>query len=376
MRRPTIITAASACLAVLLLTVAFAGSAAFGVGSAHRGVPTDFRAQSLSWVSTQRGWMLGVAPCASSDRCTTVVGTIDGGGTWNTLGTMKAPLRVEVGTGVTEVRFADDMHGWAFGPALWATRDGGLTWKRQVPPGGANRVLALAGDPDAVYAVVTPCRINHECHAPATLWRTTAGGATWTQVPVTLPVSIDAALAVHGVVAYAAVQSEELDPDVLVATVDGQTWSSRPDPCVKTNDEFLTDVAPISDTKVALLCVANIGFSQAEKRVLRSNDTGQTTSSAGTLPWEGITSSLAAAPNGTLTVSSWGNAGSWIYRNAGGQSWAASVSLNDFGMGWNDIVFTTNEVGFAIYGPAGVWPYDRVGVLWETQDGGVTWGPA
>ena len=78
--------------------------------------------------------------------------------------------------------------------------------------------------------------------------------------------------------------------------------------------------------------------------------------------------------NGTLVVSSY-SAGSWIYRNGGGQTWTISVSLSDAGEGWNDIVFTTHKVGFVIYGPAGVWPYNRIGQLWETQDGGATWAP-
>jgi photosystem II stability/assembly factor-like uncharacterized protein len=378
MRRPTIATVASMCLATLVLTVAFAGSAAFGAGSAGRAIPSAFRAQSLSWVTPTRGWMLGAAPCASSSTsstCTTVIGTTDGGGTWKALGTINAPLMLETDAGVTEIRFADDLHGWAFGPALWATGDGGATWKRHRPPGAGRRVLALAGDVDAVYSVVSPCRINHVCHDPATLWRTTAGSGAWTQVPVTLPASTDAALAVRGLIAYAVVQSGELDPDVLEVTVDGQTWSSRPDPCVKTDNEFLTDVAPVSDTKVALLCVANIGFSQAEKRVLRSNDTGQTTSSTGSIPRDGITSWLAAAPNGTLTVTSWGAAGSWIYRNASGKTWTTPVSLNDLGQGWNDVVFTTNTVGFVVHGPAAVYPGNRPGELWSTTDGGLTWAP-
>jgi photosystem II stability/assembly factor-like uncharacterized protein len=373
MRRTKIAAAGSLCLAVLFLTAATAGSATFGSGSTERAVPAGFRAQSLSWVSPEQGWMLGSAPCGSA-TCTTVVGTTDGGGTWSLLATIHAPLMLETDAGVTEIRFADALHGWAFGPALWATNDGGTTWKRHRPPGDGRRMLALAGNADAVYSVVSPCRINHVCHDAATLWRTTVGGA-WTQVSVPLPASTAAALAVHGVVAYAVVQSGELDPDVLDVTVDGQTWLPRPVPCDKANDEFLTDVAPVSDTKVALLCVANIGFGQAEKRVLRSNDTGQTTSSTGSIPRDGITSSLTAAPNGTLALTSWGAPGSWIYRNTGGRTWTTSVSLNDFGVGWNDVVFTTNEIGFVVYGPAGVWPYNRVGELWKTSDGGLTWIP-
>jgi hypothetical protein len=87
----------------------------------------------------------------------------------------------------------------------------------------------------------------------------------------------------------------------------------------------------------------------------------------------GITSQIAAAPNGTLVVSSY-SAGSWIYRNGGGQSWTISESLGDGGQGWNDIVFTTNKVGFVIHGPAAMNAFEP-GELWETADGGVTWAP-
>jgi photosystem II stability/assembly factor-like uncharacterized protein len=372
-RRPTITAAVSMCFAVLM-TVVFVPTAAFGASRSGSAIPTGFRAQSLSWVTPKRGWILGVAPCGLS-TCTTVVGTTDGGGTWNTLGTLNAPLTLEKEAGVTEVRFADALHGWAFWPALWATRDGGLTWRKQTPPGDNPQVLTLAGDSDAVYAVVSPCRLNRPCNNPPTLWRTTATGGSWTQVPVTLPVSNVVVLAMHGVVAYLVVQSPSSDPDVLDVTVDGQQWSSRPDPCIKAHDEFLTDVAPISDTEVALLCVGDPGFSQATKRVLRSKDAGQTTLPAGSTPRDGIVSQIAAAPNGTLMVSSWGAAGSWIYRNSGGRSWTTPVDQADGGVGWNRIVMTTNKVGFVVYGPAGVWPYNRVGELWKTQDGGVTWAP-
>jgi photosystem II stability/assembly factor-like uncharacterized protein len=382
MRRSTITAAVSMGLSVLMSFALFAPTTASAVTRPTPAIPAGFRAQSLSWISPKHGWMLGSAPCGQT-TCTTVVGTTDAGATWKTLGTLQAPLSIETKTGVTEVRFADNLHGWAFEPALWATNDGGKTWTKQTPPGGGRLVLALAGDAEGVYAVVSPCRLNRLCKHPATLWRTAPGQGSWTQVALTLPAftAFDTAvLAVHGLVAYLVVPAFLSAPvglspaDVLDVTVDGQNWGSRPDPCVPADGETLSGVAPISDTKVALLCQANIGFGKAAKRVLRSKDTAQTTSSAGSMPMLGIVSQLAAAPDGTLATSSY-SIGSWIYRNAGGKTWTTQVDLGDGGMGWNDIAFTTNQVGFVIHGPVFCCGGHGPGELWETQDGGLTWAP-
>jgi hypothetical protein len=376
MRRSSILAPASIALSVLL-SVAFAGSAAAGA-ERRSSIPTGFRAQSLTWVSPSRGWMLGVGPCGA-DTCTTVLGTTNGGGTWNALATLTAPLTSEMKRGVSQIRFADPLHGWIFGPALWATNDGGVKWKKQTPPGGGRLVPELAADSAAVYAVVSPCRLNQApSRCQPTVWRTAAGAGAWTQVSLRLPfgsVTNRAVLAVHGVAAYLVVPSESPHGDVLDATVDGRHWSSRPDPCNKAKAEALIGVAAISDTDVALLCEGSGAPSQAEKRVFRSNDAGETTSPAGHTPLEGIESQIAAAPNGTLVVSSWGAAGSWIYRNSGGRKWTTPVSLADQGEGWNDIMFTTNRVGFVVYGPAAVYPGTRVGELAETRNRGVTWAP-
>ena len=363
---------------VALVTVSGSGSAAFGADSRSAArpsaIPGGFRAQSSSWVSPTHGWMLGSAPCGVA-TCTTVAGTTDGGLTWNRLGTVDAPLSYEDKSAVTEIRFADDLHGWAFQPAVWATSDGGATWTEERSPGG-RPVVALAGDADAAYAVVSGCRFGEptsHCAHPATLWRTTPGQEAWTRVSLTLPVANQALLSVHGTVAYLIVQLDYPDPDVLEVTLDGQQWTSRPDPCLKSENEFLSGVSAVSDTRVALLCVSNIGFGKAEKRARRSNDTALTTIPAGMMPLLGITSQLAAAPNGTLVVSSY-SIGSWIYRNGSGQSWTTPVALSDGGTGWNDIVLASNEVGFVIHGPAAYPGFP--GELWKTEDGGLTWGPA
>jgi len=123
------------------------------------------------------------------------------------------------------------------------------------------------------------------------------------------------------------------------------------------------------------MCLANPGFGKADKRVLRSNDTGQTTHPAGSTPDDGIVSQLVATPNGTLLVSSFG-VESFIYRNAGGQTWATTEEDNDAGQGWNDLTFASNSVGFVVHAPVFCCGGHGTGELWETEDGGVTWAPA
>src|SRR5436309_13709418 len=134
--RRSLMTAAVACTAVAVMLPAGASSASAARTST---IPAGFRAQSLSWVSEEQGWILGSSSCGSS-TCTTVIGTTDGGDTWRRLGTLDAPLTLEEASGVTEIRFADGLHGWAFEPALWATSDGGKTWQQEVPPGQGQQV--------------------------------------------------------------------------------------------------------------------------------------------------------------------------------------------------------------------------------------------
>jgi photosystem II stability/assembly factor-like uncharacterized protein len=383
MRRSSIVTVGSLVVSAALLAVGLAGPAAgatSSTGAADKltSLPEGFRAQALTWASPKLGWVLGVAPCGNT-TCTTVLATANRGGTWAQKGTMRAPLTSEQRAGVTEIRFADTTHGWAFAPSLWSTDDGGAKWHRESIPGGGLQVQALAGDADGAFALVSYCRLHEPPSSckPATLWRTVPGGDSWTRVSLSLAkglVTVLAVLKVHDATGYLAIPNEA-EPDVFDATTDGTDWSPRPDPCKKANDEQLVDVAPITDAKVAMLCVGDAGTGLSRKRVIRSNDTGMTMSSAGTMPAEGIVSQIAAAPNGTLVVSSWSAPGSWIYRNSGGRTWTTSVSLFDNGVGWNDISFATNATGFVVYGPAAVFPGNRPGQLWWTEDGGASWAP-
>jgi photosystem II stability/assembly factor-like uncharacterized protein len=368
----------STAVAIPFLSVAFVAApagtlpaAAATVAGATR--PKDFAAQSITWVSPTRGWMLGSAPCGARS-CRDVVATTNGGRTWVLRGKVRAPLSPYGHRGVTELRFANRQIGWAYGPALHATTDGGASWLPEAIPGGGRRVLAMTAGTDAAYLVESACKPNrplNHCHHPSILWTSQPPGAGWTKVSVNLPVSNQGLLASVGWVAYVAIPRLYPDRDVLYATVDGTTWERRTVPCSKPRDETLTSVAPMAKRRVALLCIGDPGIGKSVKRVFRSNDAARTLRSAGTAPLLGITSQLAATPDGTLALASF-SSGSWIYRNVEGRTWTTAADLGDGGEGWNDIGFTTDTTGFVIHGPEA---FFGPGELWGTTDAGATWGP-
>ena len=347
--------------------------------SAGSVLPVGFRATSISFVSADHGWILGKGACGPSANCTQVLRTVNGGQTWQKVGPIHAPLTQEKIGGVSQIRFADDLHGWAFYPSFYATSDGGHTWTKQPIPGGGLQVPVVAADTDAIYALISHCRLSEtpaRC-APAELWRSTLDHPAWTKTSLQVRkglVTNAARISLYGVVGYLIVPSES-NPDFVRATVNGTTWVPRPDPCDRP-DEELDDVFAMSDTGVAFLCVGDPGLGHAVKRVFRSNDTGKTATTFGSIPTDGIVSQVTAAPNGRMIVTSWGAPGSWIYRSNAGHPWTTPEAIGDNGAGWNDVVMTTNQIGFVVHGPAAVFPAgERPGQLAETQDGGESWLP-
>jgi len=70
--------------------------------------------------------------------------------------------------GVRQVRFADADNGWAFGPDLWATHDGGAHWGRTRLPGVENgaAVSDLAAAAGAVHAGDYRGKISENDYSP------------------------------------------------------------------------------------------------------------------------------------------------------------------------------------------------------------------
>ncbi|MDX6214448.1 MAG: hypothetical protein QOG99_32 [Frankiales bacterium] len=110
------------------------------VGPAGTKVPTRFRPQSATFISSRTGWALGSSPCPSGKgSCDVIARTRDGGATW-----LAIPSPKTSPDHLAHIRFADPANGFITGDQLWATHDGGGTWKA-VPESQGIGELATSG---------------------------------------------------------------------------------------------------------------------------------------------------------------------------------------------------------------------------------------
>lgn len=338
-------------------------------GPAGGPVPTGFEPQSVTFVSDQNGWALGVAPCATGSKgtCTAVVRTRDGGSTW--VG-VPAPT-VTVGTGqsdIDEIRFADPSDGWVFGQgALASTHDGGTTWKPVAVPGGGY-VASLAAGGGYVYALVIAG--NGAQPEPASLYRTPAGSDAWTQLGgTTVDNALSGLVLVHGSAAWMAVQASG-GATTFRALVSGD-WVARGLPCQGPSGLAIT---ALDDQNMAIVCNSGAAAGSEPKLVYLSQNGGASWSAAGSAPMGGDSLGVAMASPTTIVISAASGA-SWLYASFdGGHTWTDAVQdTNGGGSPWEDLGFTDAQQGVAVEGLVGIAGASTR--LLMTHDGGHTWSP-
>src|SRR5580698_853853 len=177
-------------LALVVLLVAACGqpATAHSVRGASRPVVAPLTVLSVSFVTASRGWLLAT-PCADQPpTCRTVVvrETADGGRSWFPVSAPSAPpadmyQSSQPAGAVGTILFTSGGRGWAFGPALWQTTDGGATWRRVNGPGGqVEDVMVDAGRVLALTERCWPCRMQVYA-APADA--AAAGTDDWRAVP-------------------------------------------------------------------------------------------------------------------------------------------------------------------------------------------------
>jgi len=362
-------------------------------------VPPNFIPSSVTWDSATTGWVIGQAgtpgSCANADPyiCTSVARTDNSGQTWQGL---HAPDTSGPSgrAGVAGMRFLNRTYGWAFGPQLWATTDGGQTWQQENTGGLAVTDLETVNG--RAYALFGACQpptstgiMDANCTS-YTLKTATAGSDTWTAVSgVPAGLSLGGGQATSGVIELTGTTGYLVAPDgaLYSGPVDGGAWqrvSTLPCEPGPAGSDGLPErlmlapagYTPAGGTRLAVVCAASTppsGQSSGQSSgqavdVWLSSDGGATWASAGPSGASGlgVPASLTATTAGTLILAT----SSGIYTlPLGGPAWQAATLSDPSGKtyGFSYVGMTTALQGVALGGdPA-------LHAIWMTADGGASW---
>lgn len=153
-----------------------------------------FAPESVTFVSPSQGWVLGVGSCRGGG-CLGLFKTTDGGSRWSQLpvppGLASLRFASAFPGSAFNVRFADPLDGWLFGgilrggylhPQLWATHDGGRSWRpvRLALIDNDSSILDLEATASTAYLLVTTDR------GSVTVARSPVATEQWTRAPQVL----------------------------------------------------------------------------------------------------------------------------------------------------------------------------------------------
>jgi photosystem II stability/assembly factor-like uncharacterized protein len=360
--------------------------------------PGNFQATSVTFVGPNTGFVLGQAgipgQCGPPRKyiCTSIAGTTDHGGTWH--GVVAPVTGAPAGpAGVSQVRFYNTSDGWAFGPQLWATHDGGQHWTRIGTHG--LRVTALEAAGQRVFAVWAQCSgagpdFAADCTA-SSLYSASPGSNQWAAVPgagtgyslsgtagsaaLVLSPSRGYLLAPDGTLLSGPVASAGAwQPVTSTATGTGSvspspgTAAPSPAPCEpgpaqaggQPSGALLTGT---TNSELVLVCTSPATGATQAKQVYTSADNGQQWQKTGTAPAAGTATSVAGTAAGTIVLAT--TAGLQVSSD-GGATWAAAQGALPSG-GFSYVGMTSATQGVAV--PADVAQH----AVWFTFDGGQSW---
>jgi hypothetical protein len=348
--------------------------------------PPNFQPASVTFVGTAAGtatgWVIGQAGtpghCGPPKAyvCTSIARTDDAGGSWHGV---PAPVTgaPNGSRGVGQIRFLTPGDGWAFGPELWATHDGGAHWTR-IPTHGM-RVVALETSGGRAFAVWARCDggllgLAAGC-TDFSLYSAAATSDSWSKVPGATGLSLGSAVSsaslvlsggqVHLFAPDGEVLSGPATGGRMIAATSGGTPAHAPcTPGVGQRGGQPTQALLASTGNGLILLCPSTAIGDAQHKALYySADGGTTWQPEGTAPRTGIATSLAGTPDGGVVLAT----DQGIQTSAHpGSTWRAAGDTSLPG-GFTYVGMTTNTQGIAI--PA----QQSLHSVWFTFDGGHHW---
>jgi photosystem II stability/assembly factor-like uncharacterized protein len=356
-----------------------ATSAPAGAGAPAHGAtraPAGFAVQSMTFVSDDQGFALGTGRCGAT-KCAELLGTSNGGSSWHRL---TAPTR-QIGGAygvcpgkkpcVSQIRFATPQLGYAFGPSLYLTTNGGSTW-HQVTGDNVTSLEAADGNTVRVASKGEGCS-----GMPYQVQQATVGTADWRTLaapkiimicpPVLYRQGQQLVLAGYGNPAGGVRATAQ----IARSATDGATWKIGPDQCGGT-DGYASAVALAPPNALVLLCQhqrphKNGTYRPAYLRISANGGTtfgpDKTIAGRGDSPGEILRYQVAAASPSRLLVVVTSEHGSRVLLSQnGGRTWTATLTPDGTG--------SVLLVGYEDPDTARVAQGDLV---WTTRNGGRTW---
>lgn len=345
-------------------------------GSSKNGVPPapGIEPSSVTFVSGDVGAVIGETTSGSASGCEAVAATSDYGQTWTKVDPPPAgPPNGD--SGVSQIRFLEPRNGWAYGPGLYVTHDGGKTWAHA--SGVQGRVIDLATVNGSAYAVAASCTGTGSDYAAGctsfALYTSPFGSDDFQLVPGASgkgqeePGGLQLTNKGNGYL---------LAGDVLFSGVpDGTSpWqattisSAQVPACLAANGHSVAPgesglLAPLGATDLYLLCQPAGGGGS----LYTSTDAGATWQLDGHVKAQGTGTSLAVAPDsGTLVLAT----STGIYYSTDARAWyRAGLSGQAPLGGFAFVGMTTQSRGVAV--PSG----PGSPVIYITTDGGKHWHP-
>jgi hypothetical protein len=360
---------------------------ALGAPAPGAAVPANFQPTSVTFVGPHLGAVIGQAgtpgACAGGADCTSLAGTDDYGSTW--FGVSAPPTVAPDGAdGVSQLRFLNATQGFAFGPGLWVTQNGGAKWAQVGLPSGVRvtDLETLDGEVFAVWARCTGTGPDFAAHCTSfTLESAPASGGRWHAVRGATGLRSGGAASSAALVLAGGTTADPatatgylLAPDGTVRSgnLAGAAWTSQGQAGCRPGRPQAGTAQPAGalltsqSGRLYLLCTGATASGSGSGQVLHvSTDGGRTWQALPGVPRLGRATSLAAASTGTVVLAT--TKGIEISLD-GGTSWQTALppAAGPPG-GFGYVGMTDAEHGVAVPADASLHQ------IWITLNGGQSW---